>query len=60
MFTVNIITIFLNVKLSCKGKKITEVNSIFVISAEKLCNKFATKISKTAHLEEEFIFFVKV
>jgi len=46
MFTVNILTIFLNVKLSCKGKQITDINSIFVTSAEKLCNEFSTKISR--------------
>lgn len=60
MLTMNILTIFLNVKLSCKGKQITDINSIFVTSAEKLCNEFAMKTSRNCASGDEFIFFVKV
>ena len=35
MFIVNVSTIYLNMKLSCKGKHITDIILIFVTSAEK-------------------------
>jgi hypothetical protein len=61
MFTVNKLTIFLNVKLSCKGKQITNKNSIFVTAAKKnSAMNLPQKFQETSHLEDEFIFFVKV